>query len=295
VYPTWQTPRHTPHCVPTNYDMWRPVRGDRAGQAVRLPRAEPLPVRCGSGPKLGADAGKGSHRSLRSARSNCFTGKTSSTVRVRRVRAMGVNELCEAWCGSTPKAKKYARQISLAPHGSTQDCGQMYALRPESPCSVEPSDLRRTWADGGHTRRCAGAPISSMTPRAWWWMAPAAKGTRRVPESVAYAGGCPVAAKPPTATSIHLCARRGGALYVPCSCPGAANTRLIPTLTARGTDGRGRAWWPYTCACMPCILSYNSCMIFCLPCMGVYMNRAFDLVGCAVCKCMGCYEVRSTC
>jgi hypothetical protein len=38
---------------------------------------------------------------------------------------MGVNELCEAWCGSTPKAKQYAREISLAPHGSTQDCGQM--------------------------------------------------------------------------------------------------------------------------------------------------------------------------
>jgi len=44
---------------------------------------------------------------------------------------------------------------------------------------------------------------------------------------------------------------------------------------------------------MPCILSYNSCMIFCLPCMGVYVNRAVDTVGCAVCKCMGCYEVRA--
>lgn len=89
------------------------------------------------------------------------------------------------------------------------------APRPEAPCCVEPSDLRRTWANGGHTRRGAGAPISKMTPRACLWMGPAFRGTQRVPEWVASAGGCPLAAKPPTATTIHLSARRCGALSVP--------------------------------------------------------------------------------
>lgn len=49
----------------------------------------------------------------------------------------------------------------------------------------------------------------------------------------------------------------------------------------------GRAFWPYTCACLPCILSTNACSIYCLPCVTVYSNRLNDAMCSMLCKLCG--------
>lgn len=76
----------------------------------------------------------------------------------------------------------------------------------------------------------------------------------------------------------------------PSTLTGAAVCQNDQGLPSCGELCDGRAWWPYTCACLPCILCVNSCAIYALPCMSVYGNRLNDAVCCLACKMFGCYQ-----